>query len=142
MWWLPKRSVRAITCGDQTSPLVHGGGRQVAVPAIVAEFAALCKRYEIMYCDAIIARNRDVVLPATRTEAQRAGRSYAAVAAGNADLPRTDMDAFFMFEPYGLRRTSSFIQPHYQEWTGQVRPAGRQARRAVSHELIAISSSL
>ena len=96
------------------------------MPAIVDEFAALAKRHEIIYCDLIISRNRELILPVARS-----GRAAAGAAPGSVvEEEPTELETFFMFEPCTLRRTRRFIQPFYQEWTSRVRSSGKEKRRA------------
>ncbi|KAI9188792.1 DNA independent RNA polymerase I transcription factor [Blastocladiella emersonii ATCC 22665] len=77
---------------------------------IVAEFARLTHELDIMYCYAVIQRNKRVYIP-TKPVMQLGPGHAAAPPAASA------LDGVFPFDPCKLPMTSTFIDPIYRLWS-------------------------
>lgn len=86
---------RIVTCG--LNPL------RVCVPEIVTKFASITRTYQLVLCNSVIERNRRNVVPIVHS------KNHVVLA----DKPSDWLDTFFPFDPYKLRKSSSFINPHY-----------------------------
>ncbi|XP_010794983.1 RNA polymerase I-specific transcription initiation factor RRN3-like [Notothenia coriiceps] len=79
---------------------------KVCLPAVSSMFAAITRKYQVVFCYTIIERNNRHVLPVVRSSA--GGDSV-----GTNTNP---LDSFFPFDPYLLHRSSQLIEPLYQVW--------------------------
>ncbi|KNE63188.1 hypothetical protein AMAG_08341 [Allomyces macrogynus ATCC 38327] len=70
---------------------------KVLSPPVVNEFARITHDKHILYCYAIMQRNRRLYIPT------RASKSFA-------------LDAFFPFDPFKLPQARAYIDPLYVEW--------------------------
>ncbi|CAJ1075368.1 RNA polymerase I-specific transcription initiation factor RRN3 isoform X1 [Xyrichtys novacula] len=89
---------RVVMC--QLNPL------KVCLPAVTRMFAAITRKYQIVFCYTIIERNNRHMLPVVRSSA-----------GGDSVTTNTNpLDSFFPFDPYLLRRSGQLIEPLYQVW--------------------------
>lgn len=75
---------------------------KVCLASIVGEFARITEQYQLVYCWTIINRNKRLLQP-TGLDGQQ-------------DNNPSDLESFFVFEPFRLKLTSQFINGYYQEW--------------------------
>jgi len=92
---------RIVTC--RMNPL------KVCLPTVVRMFAHITRHHEIVFCYTIIERNNRMLLPVATTTSSRAVSNLSFM---------NQLDSFFPFDPYLLRRSAKFIKPIYQEWEG------------------------
>lgn len=92
---------RIVTC--KMNPL------KVCLPTVVKMFAHITRHHELVFCYTIIERNNRMLLPVATTTSSRAVLNLSFL---------NQLDSFFPFDPYLLRRSSRFIKPIYQEWEG------------------------
>ncbi|XP_076122362.1 RNA polymerase I-specific transcription initiation factor RRN3 [Alosa pseudoharengus] len=89
---------RIVMC--QLNPL------KVCLPAITNMFAAITRKYQLVFCYTIIERNNRSTLPVIRSSV-----------GGNSVSANTNpLDSFFPFDPYLLKRSGKLIEPLYQVW--------------------------
>ncbi|CAN9505349.1 unnamed protein product [Ophioblennius macclurei] len=89
---------RVVMC--QLNPL------KVCLPSVANLFAAVTRKYQVVFCYTILERNSRLVLPVVRSSA--GGDSVATIS--------NPLDSFFPFDPYLLLRSGQVIQPLYQTW--------------------------
>lgn len=90
---------RIVTC--RMNPL------RVCLPSIVKLFAYITRHYELVFCYTIIEQNNRMMLPVATTASSHAVRSLSF---------QNQLDSYFPFDPYLLKRSSKFIKPLYHEW--------------------------
>ncbi|KAI1883874.1 hypothetical protein AGOR_G00220580 [Albula goreensis] len=79
---------------------------KVCLPAITNMFAAITRKYQLVFCYTIIERNNRLMLPTVRSSH-----------GGDTTPANTNpLDSFFPFDPYLLKRSGKFIVPLYQAW--------------------------
>uniref|UniRef100_A0A7N8YPT0 RRN3 homolog, RNA polymerase I transcription factor n=1 Tax=Mastacembelus armatus TaxID=205130 RepID=A0A7N8YPT0_9TELE len=89
---------RVVMC--QLNPL------KVCLPSVTSMFAAITRKYQVVFCYTIIERNNRHVLPVVRSSA-----------GGDCVTTNTNpLDSFFPFDPYLLKRSGQLIEPFYQVW--------------------------
>ncbi|XP_023278631.1 RNA polymerase I-specific transcription initiation factor RRN3 [Seriola lalandi dorsalis] len=89
---------RVVMC--QLNPL------KVCLPSVTNMFAAITRKYQVVFCYTIIERNNRHVLPVVRSSA-----------GGDCVTTNTNpLDSFFPFDPYLLKRSGQLIEPLYQVW--------------------------
>ncbi|KAM4716570.1 RNA polymerase I-specific transcription initiation factor RRN3 isoform 2-T2 [Anableps anableps] len=89
---------RLVMC--QLNPL------KVCLPSVTSMFAAVTRKYQVVFCYTIIERNNRQVLPVVRSSA-----------GGDGVTTNTNpLDSFFPFDPYLLKRSGQLIEPLYQVW--------------------------
>lgn len=89
---------RVVMC--QMNPL------KVCLPSVTSMFAAITRKYQVVFCYTIIERNNRHVLPVVRSSA-----------GGDSVTTNTNpLDSFFPFDPYLLKRSGQLIEPLYQVW--------------------------
>ncbi|XP_051905620.1 RNA polymerase I-specific transcription initiation factor RRN3 [Hippocampus zosterae] len=89
---------RVVMC--QMNPL------KVCLPAVTNMFAAITRKYQVVFCYTIIERNSRYMLPVVHSSA-----------GGDSVTTNTNpLDSFFPFDPYLLKRSGKFIEPLYQAW--------------------------
>ncbi|XP_061555740.1 RNA polymerase I-specific transcription initiation factor RRN3 isoform X1 [Phycodurus eques] len=89
---------RVVMC--QMNPL------KVCIPAVTNMFAAITRKYQVVFCYTIIERNNRQILPVVRSS-------------GGGDSVRNNtnpLDSFFPYDPYLLKRSGQLIGPLYQVW--------------------------
>ncbi|NWU94552.1 RRN3 factor, partial [Upupa epops] len=89
---------RIVMC--QLNPL------KICLPSIVNLFAAITRKYQLVFCYTIIERNNRQFIPVVRSGT-------------GGDLVQTctnPLDSFFPFDPYVLKRSKKTIDPFYQFW--------------------------
>ncbi|KFV61539.1 RNA polymerase I-specific transcription initiation factor RRN3, partial [Dryobates pubescens] len=89
---------RIVMC--QLNPL------KICIPSIVNLFAAITRKYQLVFCYTIIERNNRQFIPVVRS-------------GPGGDLVQTctnPLDSFFPFDPYILKRSKKTIDPLYQFW--------------------------
>lgn len=89
---------RVVMC--QLNPL------KVCLPAVTNMFAAITRKYQVVFCYSVIERNNRQMLPVIRSST--GGDSVTANA--------NPLDCFFPFDPYLLKRSGQLIEPLYQVW--------------------------
>ncbi|XP_054614559.1 RNA polymerase I-specific transcription initiation factor RRN3 [Dunckerocampus dactyliophorus] len=89
---------RVVMC--QLNPL------KVCLPAVTNMFAAITRKYQLVFCYTIIERNNRHLLPVVHSSA--GGDSV-----GTNTNP---LDCFFPYDPYLLKRSGHLIEPLYQVW--------------------------
>uniref|UniRef100_A0A8C7J7K9 RRN3 homolog, RNA polymerase I transcription factor n=1 Tax=Oncorhynchus kisutch TaxID=8019 RepID=A0A8C7J7K9_ONCKI len=89
---------RIVMC--QLNPL------KVCLPAVTNMFAAITRKYQLVFCYTIIERNNRHVLPVVRSS----------VGGDCVSTNTNPLDSFFPFDPYVLKRSSKLIEPLYQVW--------------------------
>ncbi|XP_061702356.1 RNA polymerase I-specific transcription initiation factor RRN3 isoform X1 [Syngnathoides biaculeatus] len=89
---------RVVMC--QMNPL------KVCLPAVTNMFAAITRKYQVVFCYTIIERNNRHMLPVVRS-----------CAGGDSVNTNTNpLDSFFPYDPYLLKRSGQLIKPLYQVW--------------------------
>ncbi|XP_034047300.1 RNA polymerase I-specific transcription initiation factor RRN3 [Thalassophryne amazonica] len=96
---------------------------KVCLPSVTSMFAAITRKYQVVFCYTVIERNKSHVLPVLRTSA-----------GGERVTTNTNpLDSFFPFDPYLLTRTAHMIAPLYQVWEEpadtELPPAGQLGPR-------------
>ncbi|XP_037243181.1 RNA polymerase I-specific transcription initiation factor RRN3 isoform X1 [Falco rusticolus] len=89
---------RIVMC--QLNPL------KICIPSVVNLFAAITRKYQLVFCYTIIERNNRQFIPVVRSGT-------------GGDLVQTctnPLDSFFPFDPYVLKRSRKTIDPLYQFW--------------------------
>ncbi|KAJ7416051.1 RNA polymerase I-specific transcription initiation factor RRN3 [Willisornis vidua] len=89
---------RIVMC--QLNPL------KICIPSVVNLFAAITRKYQLVFCYTIIERNNRQLIPVVRSGT-------------GGDLVQTctnPLDSFFPFDPYILKRSKKTIDPLYQFW--------------------------
>ncbi|XP_009076439.1 PREDICTED: RNA polymerase I-specific transcription initiation factor RRN3 [Acanthisitta chloris] len=89
---------RIVMC--QLNPL------KICIPSVVNLFAAITRKYQLVFCYTIIERNNRQFIPVVRSGT-------------GGDLVQTctnPLDSFFPFDPYILKRSKKIIDPLYQFW--------------------------
>uniref|UniRef100_A0A8C7VEG0 RNA polymerase I-specific transcription initiation factor RRN3 n=1 Tax=Oncorhynchus mykiss TaxID=8022 RepID=A0A8C7VEG0_ONCMY len=89
---------RIVMC--QLNPL------KVCLPAVTNMFAAITRKYQLVFCYTIIERNNRHILPVVRSS----------VGGDCVSTNTNPLDSFFPFDPYVLKRSSKLIEPLYQVW--------------------------
>lgn len=89
---------RVVMC--QLNPL------KVCLPSVTSMFAAITRKYQVVFCYTIIERNNRQVLPVVHSSA---GGDYVTT-------NTNPLDSFFPFDPYLLKRSGHLIEPLYQVW--------------------------
>ncbi|XP_020632916.1 RNA polymerase I-specific transcription initiation factor RRN3-like isoform X2 [Orbicella faveolata] len=92
---------RIVTC--RMNPL------KVCLPTVVKMFAHITRQHELVFCYTIIEQNNRMMLPVATPTSSRAVLNLSFM---------NQLDSFFPFDPYLLRRSSKFIKSCYQEWEG------------------------
>lgn len=80
-----------VTC--QLNPL------RVCFPAIATTFAGVTRAHQLAYCHTVLERN--------------ARRKLATIYSNDSQMPDECLDTFFPFDPYLLKKSAKFIEPHY-----------------------------
>lgn len=89
---------RVVMC--QLNPL------KVCLPSVTSMFAAITRKYQVVFCYTIIERNNRHMLPVVRSSA-----------GGDGVATNTNpLDSYFPFDPYLLKRSGHVIEPLYQIW--------------------------
>lgn len=89
---------RMVMC--QLNPL------KVCLPMVTHMFAAIMRRYQVVFCYSVMERNSHQMLPVVRSST-----------GGDRVTTNTNpLDCFFPFDPYLLKRSGQLIQPLYQVW--------------------------
>ncbi|KAM9843202.1 RNA polymerase I-specific transcription initiation factor RRN3 [Aulostomus maculatus] len=89
---------RVVMC--QLNPL------KVCLPAVTRMFAAITRKYQVVFCYTIIERNNRLVLPVVRS-----------TTGGDCVTANVNpLDSFFPYDPYLLNRSGQLIEPLYQAW--------------------------
>ncbi|MGH0130129.1 UNVERIFIED_CONTAM: hypothetical protein FKN15_041180 [Acipenser sinensis] len=89
---------RIVMC--QLNPL------KVCLPAVTNMFAAITRKYQLVFCYTIIERNNRQLLPVVRSS----------LGGDSLTTNANPLDSFFPFDPYLLKRSGKMIQPIYQVW--------------------------
>ncbi|TWW69258.1 RNA polymerase I-specific transcription initiation factor RRN3 [Takifugu flavidus] len=89
---------RVVMC--QLNPL------KLCLPTVTSMFAAITRKYQIVFCYNVIERNNRQLLPVVRSST-----------GGDCVTTKTNpLDSFFPFDPYLLKRSGQAIEPLYQVW--------------------------
>ncbi|XP_012682722.2 RNA polymerase I-specific transcription initiation factor RRN3 [Clupea harengus] len=89
---------RIVMC--QLNPL------KVCLPAITNMFAAITRKYQLVFCYTIMERNNRNTLPIVRSS----------VGGDSVSANTNPLDSFFPFDPYLLKRSGKLIEPIFQAW--------------------------
>ncbi|XP_077390140.1 RNA polymerase I-specific transcription initiation factor RRN3 isoform X2 [Festucalex cinctus] len=89
---------RVVMC--QMNPL------KVCLPAVTNMFAAITRKYQVVFCYTIMERNNRHMLPVVHSSTGGDGVS----------ANTNPLDSFFPFDPYLLKRSGKLIEPLYQVW--------------------------
>uniref|UniRef100_A0AAY4CB58 RRN3 homolog, RNA polymerase I transcription factor n=1 Tax=Denticeps clupeoides TaxID=299321 RepID=A0AAY4CB58_9TELE len=89
---------RIVMC--QLNPL------KVCLPAITNMFAAITRKYQLVFCYTIIERNNRSMLRVVRSS----------LGGDLVSMNTNPLDSFFPFDPYLLKRSGRMIVPLYQVW--------------------------
>lgn len=89
---------RVVMC--QLNPL------KVCLPAVTNMFAAITRKYQVVFCYNVIERNNRLVLPVVRRS----------VGGDTVSANTNPLDSVFPFDPYLLKRSGVLIEPLYQVW--------------------------
>ncbi|KAM9784572.1 RNA polymerase I-specific transcription initiation factor RRN3 [Syngnathus typhle] len=89
---------RVVMC--QMNPL------KVCLPAVTNLFAAITRKYQVVFCYTIIERNNRHLLPVVHSSA----------GGDSVSINTNPLDSFFPFDPYLLKRSGELIEPLYQVW--------------------------
>ncbi|XP_074866730.1 RNA polymerase I-specific transcription initiation factor RRN3 isoform X2 [Carettochelys insculpta] len=89
---------RIVMC--QLNPL------KICLPSIVNLFAAITRKYQLVFCYTIIERNNRQFLPVIRSSS----------GGDSVQMCTNPLDSFFPFDPYILKRSKKTIDPIYQIW--------------------------
>ncbi|KAM9457670.1 RNA polymerase I-specific transcription initiation factor RRN3 [Clarias gariepinus] len=79
---------------------------KVCLPAVTNMFAAIMRKYQLVFCYTIIERNNRYMLPVVRSSV--GGDSLA--------TNTNPLDTFFPFDPYLLKRSGQYFESIYQVW--------------------------
>ncbi|RXN01997.1 RNA polymerase I-specific transcription initiation factor RRN3 [Acipenser ruthenus] len=109
---------RIVMC--QLNPL------KVCLPAVTNMFAAITRKYQLVFCYTIIERNNRQMLSVVRSSL--GGDSLTANA--------NPLDSFFPFDPYLLKRSGKIIQPIYQVWEEVSMCDGDEAKRPAKKDSV------
>lgn len=89
---------RIVMC--QLNPL------KICIPSVVNLFAAITRKYQLVFCYTIIERNNRQFIPVVRSGT---GGDFV-------QMCTNPLDSFFPFDPYVLKRSKKTIDPFYQFW--------------------------
>ncbi|XP_024147068.1 RNA polymerase I-specific transcription initiation factor RRN3 [Oryzias melastigma] len=79
---------------------------KVCLPSVALMFAAITRKYQIVFCYTILERNSRHALPVVQSSS---GRDHVST-------NTNPLDSFFPFDPYLLKRSGLMIEPLYQVW--------------------------
>ncbi|KAM3916647.1 RNA polymerase I-specific transcription initiation factor RRN3 isoform 1-T2 [Leptodactylus fuscus] len=89
---------RIVMC--QLNPL------KLCLPSVVNLFAAITRKYQLVFCYTIIERNNRQMIPIVRSS----------TGGETAQTFTNPLDSFFPFDPCVLKRCKKLIDPIYQPW--------------------------
>uniref|UniRef100_A0A671RL03 RNA polymerase I-specific transcription initiation factor RRN3-like n=1 Tax=Sinocyclocheilus anshuiensis TaxID=1608454 RepID=A0A671RL03_9TELE len=89
---------RIVMC--QLNPL------RVCLPAVTNMFAAITRKYQLVFCYTIIERNNRNLLPVVSCS----------TGGSSVSTNTNPLDTFFPFDPYLLKSSGKLIEPIYQAW--------------------------
>ncbi|OXB57538.1 hypothetical protein ASZ78_009296 [Callipepla squamata] len=89
---------RIVMC--QLNPL------KICIPSVVNLFAAITRKYQLVFCYTIIERNNRQLIPVVRS----------GTGGDLVQMCTNPLDSFFPFDPYMLKRSKKTIDPFYQFW--------------------------
>ncbi|XP_074052567.1 RNA polymerase I-specific transcription initiation factor RRN3 [Macrotis lagotis] len=79
---------------------------KICLPLVVNLFAAITRKYQLVFCYTIIERNNRQMLPVLRNT----------TGGGSVQTCTNPLDTFFPFDPCVLKRSKRVIDPIYQSW--------------------------
>lgn len=79
---------------------------KVCLPAVTNMFAAIMRKYQLVFCYTIIERNNRHMLPVVRSS----------VGGDSVCTSNNPLDTFFPFDPYLLKRSGQYFESIYQVW--------------------------
>ncbi|KAF4093159.1 hypothetical protein AMELA_G00028800 [Ameiurus melas] len=79
---------------------------KVCLPAVTNMFAAIMRKYQLVFCYTIIERNNRHMLPVVRSS----------VGGDSVSTSNNPLDTFFPFDPYLLKRSGQYFESIYQVW--------------------------
>ncbi|XP_053550517.1 RNA polymerase I-specific transcription initiation factor RRN3 [Bombina bombina] len=89
---------RIVMC--QLNPL------KICLPSVVNLFAAITRKYQLVFCYTIIESNNRKMIPVVRSS----------IGGDSAQTCSNPLDSFFPFDPCALKRCKKIIDPIYQIW--------------------------
>ncbi|CAH1953839.1 unnamed protein product [Acanthoscelides obtectus] len=78
---------------------------RVCQPAVVQNFAAITRQYQLAYCYTVIEHNARNTMPMIYQDEK-----------GSVMMSNNVLDAYYPFDPYVLERSSKKIQPFYRDY--------------------------
>ncbi|XP_053473352.1 RNA polymerase I-specific transcription initiation factor RRN3 [Ictalurus furcatus] len=79
---------------------------KVCLSAVTNMFAAIMRKYQLVFCYTIIERNNRHMLPVVRSS----------VGGDSVSTSNNPLDTFFPFDPYLLKRSGRYFESIYQVW--------------------------
>ncbi|KAG8432947.1 hypothetical protein GDO86_017275 [Hymenochirus boettgeri] len=79
---------------------------KICIPSVVQLFAAITRKYQLVFCYTIIERNNRQMIPMVRSS----------MGGDSVHISFNPLDSFFPFDPCLLRRCKKLIDPLYQAW--------------------------
>ncbi|XP_043090858.1 RNA polymerase I-specific transcription initiation factor RRN3 [Puntigrus tetrazona] len=79
---------------------------RVCMPAVTNMFAAITRKYQLVFCYTIIERNNRNLLPVVSHS----------TGGNSVSINTNPLDCFFPFDPYLLKSSGKLIEPIYQVW--------------------------
>ncbi|XP_043833311.1 RNA polymerase I-specific transcription initiation factor RRN3 [Dromiciops gliroides] len=79
---------------------------KICLPSVVNLFAAITRKYQLVFCYTIIEKNNRQMLPILRNTS----------GGGSVQTCTNPLDTFFPFDPCVLKRSKKVIDPIYQSW--------------------------
>ncbi|KAE8579731.1 hypothetical protein XENTR_v10024164 [Xenopus tropicalis] len=89
---------RIVMC--QLNPL------KICLPSVVNFFAAITRKYQLVFCYTIIERNNRQMIPIIRSS----------TGGDSVQVSFNPLDSFFPFDPCILKRCKKLMDPFYQVW--------------------------
>ncbi|XP_053392781.1 RNA polymerase I-specific transcription initiation factor RRN3-like [Mercenaria mercenaria] len=75
---------------------------KVCLPLVVKTFASITRQHQLAFCDHIIQQNNRSFLPVDSSSSQ------------------TSFETYFPFDPYLLKRSMKYVEPHYRKYDQSV----------------------
>ncbi|XP_061837691.2 RNA polymerase I-specific transcription initiation factor RRN3 [Nerophis lumbriciformis] len=106
--------------------MCHLNPLKVCLPVVTSMFAAITRKYQLVFCYTIMERNKRQWLPVVRSST-----------GGHSVSTNTNtLDSFFPFDPCLLKRTAQMILPLYQVWESDHSQLIQQASREGDYDFL------
>ncbi|XP_068100881.1 RNA polymerase I-specific transcription initiation factor RRN3 [Hyperolius riggenbachi] len=106
---------RIVMC--QLNPL------KICLPSVVNFFAAITRKYQLVFCYTIMERNNRQMIPIIRSS----------VGGDSLQSCVNPLDSFFPFDPCVLKRCKKLIDPLYQSWEESNVEESKSNQKPVKH---------